>query len=161
MEQMIFKMMQSMHPQQEPKVASTATIETTGEAEAPATAAPVTPLLIGTCKHCMDCMYDCDDTITLDCGHKYHKDCCKSIAERLEVPDRLEFTCYHPNCRKPECMICLKFLLPEDEAHHKTLQCNHKFHALCITAWAQRKGLPLDRSCPQCRSPSYSNCAHQ
>ena len=135
----IFQMMQSMQ----------ATTGTTDPSGPPATAAPPTPTIIGQCKHCMDTMYDCDDTITLECGHTYHRDCCITVAHELEVPGRLEFTCYHPNCRKPECMICLKFLLPEHEPHHTELPCRHKFHALCITAWAQRKGLPIDRACPQ------------
>ena len=138
MEQMI-QMMQSMQ----------ATTGTTDPSSASATAAPATPTIIGQCKHCLDTMYDCDDTIILECGHTYHRECCITVAQELEVPGRLEFTCYHANCRKPECMICLKFLLPEDEPHHTELQCGHKFHALCITAWAQRKGLPIDRACPQ------------
>jgi len=44
-----------------------------------------------------------------------------------------------------DCPICLDSLSVNDT---KRLPCNHKFHALCVDTWLQRKNI-----CPLCRFP--------
>ena len=60
-----------------------------------------------------------------------------------------------PEYNKIECSICLKKI---HKGEHKTLECGHMFHSLCIMKWAFKTA--CDTGLVECRQPTKNRQIH-